>query len=215
MTSSTPLAVREAGVVQAVRGGLFVGGRWREASGGGRIAVEDPSTTAVIATVADATVDDGTAALDAAVAAQAGWAATAPRERGRDPAPGLRADHRPRRGPGAADDPGDGQAARGVPRRGGLRGRVLPLVLRGGGAHHGALQRRPERADPAADDEAAGRAVPVHHAVELPAGDGHPQDRARDRGRLHDGRQAGRRRPPCRCSRWPRSWSRRGCRTAS
>jgi succinate-semialdehyde dehydrogenase / glutarate-semialdehyde dehydrogenase len=82
MTSSTPLAAREAGVVQAVQGGLFIGGRWREATGGGRIGVDDPSTTEVIATVADATVADGRAALDAAVAAQPAWAATAPRERG-------------------------------------------------------------------------------------------------------------------------------------
>ncbi len=82
MTSSTPLAAREAGVVQAVQGGLFIGGQWREATGGGRIDVDDPSTTEVIATVADATVADGTAALDAAVAAQPAWAATAPRERG-------------------------------------------------------------------------------------------------------------------------------------
>jgi succinate-semialdehyde dehydrogenase / glutarate-semialdehyde dehydrogenase len=82
MTSSTPLAAREAGVVQAVQGGLFIGGQWREATGGARIGVDDPSTTEVIASVADATVADGKAALDAAVAAQPAWAATAPRERG-------------------------------------------------------------------------------------------------------------------------------------
>jgi succinate-semialdehyde dehydrogenase / glutarate-semialdehyde dehydrogenase len=82
MTSSTPLAAREAGVVQAVPGGLFIGGQWREATGAGRISVDDPSTTEVIASVADATVADGKAALDAAVAAQPAWAATAPRERG-------------------------------------------------------------------------------------------------------------------------------------
>ena len=39
--------------------------------------------------------------------------------------------------------------------------------------------------------EAAGRPVPDDHAVELPAGDGHPQDRPGDRRRLHDGGQAG------------------------
>ena len=36
----------------------------------------------MLASVADADVEDGRAALDAAVAAQAGWAATAPRDRG-------------------------------------------------------------------------------------------------------------------------------------
>ncbi len=49
---------------------------------------------------------------------------------------------------------------------------------------------RAERPGTTADDEAAGRPLPSDHAVELPAGDGHAQDRACDRGRLHDGRQA-------------------------
>ena len=39
-------------------------------------------TSSVITDVADGDADDALAALDAAVAAQAGWAATAPRERG-------------------------------------------------------------------------------------------------------------------------------------
>jgi succinate-semialdehyde dehydrogenase/glutarate-semialdehyde dehydrogenase len=43
--------------------------------------VQDPSTGAVLAEVADATPEDGIAALDAAVAAQDAWAATAPRGR--------------------------------------------------------------------------------------------------------------------------------------
>src|SRR5207237_7120090 len=45
-------------------------------------AVDDPATQQELTRVADATVDDGRAALDAAVAAQPGWAATPPRERG-------------------------------------------------------------------------------------------------------------------------------------
>ncbi len=61
---------------------LFIGGRWVDATGGGTFAVEDPATGAEIAHVADATVEDGTAALDAAVAAQKDWAATPPRDRG-------------------------------------------------------------------------------------------------------------------------------------
>ncbi len=73
---------KERAVVETVQTGLFIGGSWREASGGGRIDVEDPSTGEVLASVADATVADGTAALDAAVAAQASWAATPPRDRG-------------------------------------------------------------------------------------------------------------------------------------
>jgi succinate-semialdehyde dehydrogenase/glutarate-semialdehyde dehydrogenase len=73
---------REAAVLERVPRDLFVGGRWQAASGGGRFGVEDPSTGETIAEVADATVEDGRAALDAAVAAQPAWAATAPRDRG-------------------------------------------------------------------------------------------------------------------------------------
>ncbi len=60
---------------------LFIGGEWRPASGG-RFDVIDPADGEPLTDVADATTTDGLAALDAAVAAQADWAATAPRERG-------------------------------------------------------------------------------------------------------------------------------------
>src|SRR4051794_28019223 len=73
---------RERAVISAVPAGLLIGGSWRDATGGGRINVEDPSTGQTLSEVADATADDAVAALDAAVAAQADWAATAPRERG-------------------------------------------------------------------------------------------------------------------------------------
>ena len=62
--------------------GLFIAGKWRAGSDGRTIDVEDPSTGEILASVADATVADGAAALDAAVAAQADWAATPPRDRG-------------------------------------------------------------------------------------------------------------------------------------
>ncbi|AOS63011.1 NAD-dependent succinate-semialdehyde dehydrogenase [Actinoalloteichus hymeniacidonis] len=61
---------------------LFIGGSWVPASGGRTFDVDDPATGAVLCSVADATAADGRAALDAAVAAQPGWAATPPRERG-------------------------------------------------------------------------------------------------------------------------------------
>ncbi len=73
---------REQKVVEAVPTGLLIGGSWREATGGRRLDVQDPSTGDVIATVADASPADGVAALDAAVAAQADWASTPPRDRG-------------------------------------------------------------------------------------------------------------------------------------
>ncbi|MET3451089.1 NAD-dependent succinate-semialdehyde dehydrogenase [Curtobacterium sp. 1544] len=67
--------------VEQVPTGLFIGGSWRAASGGATFPVRDPSTGAVLAEVADATPEDGIAALDAAVAAQDAWAAMPPRQR--------------------------------------------------------------------------------------------------------------------------------------
>jgi succinate-semialdehyde dehydrogenase/glutarate-semialdehyde dehydrogenase len=82
MSVSANLTGRQAQVLSGVRTGLLIGGQWRAATGGGVLAVEDPATQEQIAQVADATVADGRAALDAGVAAQPGWAATPPRERG-------------------------------------------------------------------------------------------------------------------------------------
>jgi len=72
----------ERAVVERVRRQLFIGGRWRDAGGGGTLPVEDPSTGEVLCEVADAGPGDALAALDAAVEAQAAWAAHPPRERG-------------------------------------------------------------------------------------------------------------------------------------
>ncbi|HEV3465505.1 MAG TPA: aldehyde dehydrogenase family protein, partial [Actinomycetota bacterium] len=76
------IAASEQAVVDKVTPRLFIGGEWREAGGGGSFAVEDPSTGEELCQVADATPEDGLAALDAAVAAQAEWAGWPPRERG-------------------------------------------------------------------------------------------------------------------------------------
>ena len=65
-----------------VPGQLLIGGQWRDADGGGTLPVADPATGKPIKEVADATVDDGLAALDAAVEAFPDWAATPARERG-------------------------------------------------------------------------------------------------------------------------------------
>ena len=59
------------------------GGTLAAATGGRTIVVEDPATGRAIAEVADASPADGMRALDAAAAAQDGWAATAPRTRSR------------------------------------------------------------------------------------------------------------------------------------
>jgi succinate-semialdehyde dehydrogenase/glutarate-semialdehyde dehydrogenase len=75
-------AVTEQSVIESVPKGLLIAGQWRDGSAGETIAVDDPATGNVLTHVAAATVDDGRAALDAAVAAQADWARTPPRDRG-------------------------------------------------------------------------------------------------------------------------------------
>ena len=72
----------ESAVVEAAPNQLFIGGEWRDASGGATLPVEDPSTGETLVEVADATPEDAKAALDAAVAVQEEWAAHPPRERG-------------------------------------------------------------------------------------------------------------------------------------
>jgi succinate-semialdehyde dehydrogenase/glutarate-semialdehyde dehydrogenase len=73
---------REQEVIKGCPTELFIGGKWRAAQGGKTLGVEDPATGTTLCEVADGSPADGMAALDAAVAAQADWAATAPRERG-------------------------------------------------------------------------------------------------------------------------------------
>ncbi|WP_432854069.1 NAD-dependent succinate-semialdehyde dehydrogenase [Amycolatopsis sp. CA-161197] len=60
---------------------LFIGGEWRPSSDGSRITVVDPATAEPITTVANGSVEDGLAAVDAAAAALPTWGATAPRAR--------------------------------------------------------------------------------------------------------------------------------------
>ncbi len=75
------MPVTQTSVLQSVPKGLFVGGSWRDSSDGATLPVEDPATGRTLTDVADATVADGRAALDAAAAAQSSWAATPPRDR--------------------------------------------------------------------------------------------------------------------------------------
>jgi succinate-semialdehyde dehydrogenase/glutarate-semialdehyde dehydrogenase len=71
---------RVSSVVDAVPKGLLIGGEWVATADS--VAVENPATGETLAEVADATPEQGIAALDAAVAAGPAWAATDPRERG-------------------------------------------------------------------------------------------------------------------------------------
>src|SRR5919202_4344853 len=72
----------EQTVIDSVKKQLFIGGEWRDASEGGTLVVEDPSTGESLCEVADAQPEDATAALDAAAEAQPDWAKHPPRERG-------------------------------------------------------------------------------------------------------------------------------------
>lgn len=74
-------AADEARVLAMVPTGIYVGGEWRDAADGKTLDVIDPATGKVLLTIADAAPEDGLAAMDAAAAAQADWARTAPRYR--------------------------------------------------------------------------------------------------------------------------------------
>lgn len=76
------MPLTQASVLAAVPTGLHIGGQWRPSGSKETFPVHDPATGGVLARVADGTVADGAAALDAAVGAQASWAATPPRDRG-------------------------------------------------------------------------------------------------------------------------------------
>jgi len=72
----------EAALLAKVPNQLFIGGEWVDSTSGRAIEVHDPSTGAVIRTIADASIEDAAAAMNAAADTQASWAATAPRARG-------------------------------------------------------------------------------------------------------------------------------------
>jgi succinate-semialdehyde dehydrogenase / glutarate-semialdehyde dehydrogenase len=77
-----PTAADEKRVLSGVRTDLYLGGEWTPAASGRTVAVEDPSTGDTLAEVADGSPDEALQALGIAAEHQAGWAATAPRERG-------------------------------------------------------------------------------------------------------------------------------------
>lgn len=60
---------------------LYINGTWRSPSKESTIAVHNPSTGELLSNVADATEQDGIAAVDAAAAAAPAWAATPARKR--------------------------------------------------------------------------------------------------------------------------------------
>jgi succinate-semialdehyde dehydrogenase/glutarate-semialdehyde dehydrogenase len=82
MTITTPTVGAENALLGTVPHQLFIGGAWVDSASGATFDVRDPATGLVIKSIADATPDDATRAMDAAAAAQEAWAATAPRVRG-------------------------------------------------------------------------------------------------------------------------------------
>jgi succinate-semialdehyde dehydrogenase/glutarate-semialdehyde dehydrogenase len=69
-----------AALLASVPSGLWIGGE--ERPGSSTFDVLNPATDEVLTSIANATPEDGIAALDAAAAVQKDWAATPPRERG-------------------------------------------------------------------------------------------------------------------------------------
>lgn len=60
---------------------LLIAGNWQDASSGDTVEVINPSDASAITGIADADVEDGLAAVDAAAAALPDWSATPPRRR--------------------------------------------------------------------------------------------------------------------------------------
>ncbi|WP_273281653.1 NAD-dependent succinate-semialdehyde dehydrogenase [Pseudooceanicola atlanticus] len=67
--------------LDSIPSGLFINGKWRDGAASDGIDVFDPSNESLLKTVANATVEDGIKAVDAAAAAASAWACTAPRRR--------------------------------------------------------------------------------------------------------------------------------------
>ena len=103
--------------------------------------------------------------------------------------------------------------------RGGLCRRVLPLVLRGGGAAERRSLHRARGRQPHPRRAPADRRRRPGHALELPRRHGRPQDRARARRRLHlraEARHRDAASPPTSSpGSSPRPASRRACSTSS
>jgi len=71
----------QAPASDAIPTDLLIGNSWREGSNPQRIPVDNPATGDVITTIANASLEDGLAAVDAAYGAAPAWAATPARQR--------------------------------------------------------------------------------------------------------------------------------------
>src|SRR5919109_620099 len=75
------IATEEQRIVEQVQNKLYIGGEWRDASGGGTLEGIDPATEEPLCEVPDGTPEDAMAALDAAVETQKEWGNSAPNDR--------------------------------------------------------------------------------------------------------------------------------------
>lgn len=75
------MALNEKDLLAQVPTGLYIGGKWVQGHGGAPIAVEDPATGKILLEIANASAEDGLAALASAYETQSSWAKVAPRER--------------------------------------------------------------------------------------------------------------------------------------
>ena len=206
----------ESKVVEAVHKRLFIGGKWLDATDGRTFDVVDPATGKTLCAVADASPDDGRAALDAAVAAQPDFAAMAPRDRADILTRAFELLHERiddlallmtlEMGKPLAEARGEIAYAAEFFRHFAERGRPDRRRLSDGARRRGALPGGPSTRRPVSAD----------HAVELPDGDGHPQAGAGHRRRMHQRDQAGPPDPavdagvdghPGRRRRCPQAWS--------
>ena len=168
---------------------LFIGGKWRagrRTAAGSTCWTRPPAEVLAIGRRrhASTTRSPRSTPRDAAAA---GWAGHRAARARRDPAPRVRADDRARPSELARlISLENGKALRRRPRRGRLRGRVLPLVRRGGRPGRRArCMTAPSGANRILVAPAAGRHLRAGHAVELPGRDGDPQDRPGAGRRLH------------------------------
>ena len=184
-------ASAEQAVLDGVKTQLYINGSWRDAGEGGTIPVEDPATGETIAEIPDATAADADAALGAAHETFQEFRNHAPRERGdilrraydliTERADDLALLMTLEMGKPVAESKAEITYASNF-----FRWYAEEAVR-----IDGRYTVNETGAGPRADDAAARRPVRLHHAVELPARDGHAQDRPGDRGRLHLRRQAG------------------------
>ena len=138
---------------------LLIGGSWVTGDNGS-FPVHNPSCGQLLAHVADASIEQGIEALDAACDARTSW------------------------------DPRNGQAPRPVPRRSRLRGKLPALVRRRSRPQLRPHRRRPRIRAADHHRTPPRRPLPADYPLELPARHGGTQGRPGTRCGLHRGAQA-------------------------